>query len=120
MIFNFFSEVREWALERNIYDKEFNESHHIANVLEEVTEGMRASDEHGKVDWAVDAMIYLTNYLEHKGYDARLCCAEGLAEIQSRTGAYCDKEKKWKKFTTDEAKARWYTASFDKCKRVSK
>ena len=116
MIFSIFNSVREWALERGIYDKEFVEEHHIANMMEELTEGLRATTEHEKVDFAVDNIIYAINYLEHRGYDSKLCCAQGLAEINSRTGAYCDKEKKWKKFTTEEAKAKWVTADYTKCK----
>jgi hypothetical protein len=119
MIFNAFDSIRNWAIERGIYKQPFNKEHHIANMMEELTEGLRSSSEHEDIDFAVDNIIYAINYLEHKGYNARLCVYEGYLEISSRTGAYCNKEKKWKKFTTPEAKAKWYKANYELCRRES-
>ena len=40
-------------------------------------------------------------------------------EISSRTGTYDKASKKWVKDTTDEARARWYSANYELAKLKS-
>lgn len=50
---------------------------------------------------------------EHYGYNFELAMLETIKEISSRTGAYDEKAKKWIKDTSDEAKAKWYSANYE-------
>ena len=51
------------------------------------------------------------------GYDPYGCLNETINEISSRTGTWDEKIKKFVKDTSDEAKARWYKANYDLCKK---
>ena len=50
---------------------------------------------------------------EHYGYNFELAMLETIKEISSRTGTYDEKAKKWVKDTSDEAKAKWYSANYE-------
>ena len=50
---------------------------------------------------------------EHYGYNFELAMLETIKEISSRTGSYDEKAKKWVKDTSDEAKAKWYSANYE-------
>lgn len=41
---------------------------------------------------------------------------ETIKEISSRTGSYDEKAKKWVKDSTDEARAKWYQADYEKAR----
>lgn len=63
-------------------------------------------------------LILICEYcVEYLGFDYFECMQETIKEINSRTGKYDDKAKKWIKDTSDEAKAKWYKADYSKCKR---
>jgi len=53
---------------------------------------------------------------EELGYDFKKVMGEVFKEINSRTGAWSDELGKWKKFETDEAKAKWYKANMKNAK----
>ena len=38
---------------------------------------------------------------------------ETIKEISSRTGSYDEATKKWIKDTSDEARAKWYSANYE-------
>lgn len=52
------------------------------------------------------------------GYDFYKCMLETIKEISSRTGHYDENIHKFVKDTSDEAKAKWYKADYERCKRV--
>ena len=47
------------------------------------------------------------------GFDFQIAMLETIKEISSRTGSYDEKAKKWIKDTSDEAKAKWYSANYE-------
>jgi hypothetical protein len=141
MIFNMFTEIRNWALERGIYDKGYNLKAEVKKDIEETFELMGNSKrktneltEHFMnrysghiynppdkdiVDAHCDKIVFAVNAIEALGYDARLCMAETIAEISSRKGAMNEETGKWEKFTDDYHKSLHYKADYSKCKRVS-
>ena len=50
------------------------------------------------------------------GFDFQIAMDETIKEISSRTGSYDEKAKKWVKDTTDEAKAKWHQADYEKAR----
>ena len=53
---------------------------------------------------------------EHYGFNFEIAMLETIKEISSRTGAYDENAKKWVKDTSDEAKAKWYQADYEKAR----
>ena len=53
---------------------------------------------------------------EHYGFDFQIAMDETIKEISSRTGAYDENAKKWVKDESDEAKAKWYKADYEKAR----
>lgn len=51
---------------------------------------------------------------EHYGFNFEIAMNETIKEISSRTGSYDKKAKKWIKDTSDEARAKWYQADYEK------
>lgn len=51
-----------------------------------------------------------------KGYSPYIAMGETIKEISSRTGAYNAEVGKWIKDTSEEAKAKWYTANYELAK----
>lgn len=50
------------------------------------------------------------------GFDFQIAMDETIKEISSRTGTYDEVSKKWVKDTSDEAKAKWYQADYNKAR----
>lgn len=50
------------------------------------------------------------------GFDFQIAMLETIKEISSRTGTYDKASKKWIKNTSDEAKAKWYQADYEKAR----
>ena len=53
---------------------------------------------------------------EHYGFDFQKAMEETIKEISSRTGSYNEATKKWEKDLSDEAKAKWYEADYEKAR----
>ena len=53
---------------------------------------------------------------EQYGYNFEIAMLETIKEISSRTGAYDEKVKKWVKDESDETRARWYKADYEKAR----
>ena len=53
---------------------------------------------------------------EQYGFNFQTAMDETIKEISSRTGAYDEKAKKWVKDESDEAKAKWYQADYEKAR----
>ncbi len=47
------------------------------------------------------------------GFNFQIAMDETIKEISSRTGAYDENAKKWVKDTSDEARAKWYSANYE-------
>ena len=50
------------------------------------------------------------------GFDFHIAMDETIKEISSRTGSYDEKAKKWVKDESNEAKAKWYQADYEKAR----
>ena len=53
---------------------------------------------------------------EHYGFNFQIAMLETIKEISSRTGTYDNASKKWVKDTSNEAKAKWYKADYNKAR----
>ena len=53
---------------------------------------------------------------EHYGYNFEIAMLETIKEISSRTGSYDEVSKKWIKDESDEARAKWYQADYEKAR----
>ena len=53
---------------------------------------------------------------EHYGFDFQIAMDETIKEISSRIGAYDENAKKWVKDESDEARAKWYKADYEKAR----
>ena len=58
-------------------------------------------------------LINCAKLCEHYGFNFEIAMLETIKEISSRTGAYDNASKKWVKDTSDEAKAKWYSANYE-------
>ena len=56
---------------------------------------------------------------EQYGFNFEIAMLETIKEISSRTGAYDEVSKKWVKDESDEARAKWYKADYNKA-RITK
>ena len=50
------------------------------------------------------------------GFNFQIAMDETIKEISSRTGAYDENAKKWVKDESDEARAKWYKADYEKAR----
>ena len=50
------------------------------------------------------------------GFDFQIAMDETIKEISSRTGSYDEVSKKWVKDESDEARAKWYQADYEKAR----
>ena len=53
---------------------------------------------------------------EHYGFNFEIAMLETIKEISSRTGAYDENAKKWVKDESDEARAKWHKADYEKAR----
>ena len=53
---------------------------------------------------------------EHYGFNFELAMDETIKEISSRTGSYDEVSKKWVKDESDEARAKWHKADYEKAR----
>ena len=53
---------------------------------------------------------------EQYGFNFEIAMLETIKEISSRTGAYDENAKKWVKDESDEARAKWYQADYEKAR----
>ena len=53
---------------------------------------------------------------EQYGFNFEIAMLETIKEISSRTGVYDENAKKWVKDESDEAKAKWYKADYEKAR----
>ena len=53
---------------------------------------------------------------EYCGFNFEIAMLETIKEISSRTGSYDKNAKKWIKDTSDEARAKWYKADYERAR----
>ena len=53
---------------------------------------------------------------EKYGFNFEIAMLETIKEISSRTGSYNEATKKWEKDMSDEARAKWYKADYEKAR----
>ena len=58
-------------------------------------------------------LAQLAQICEKYGFNFELAMLETIKEISSRTGSYDEKAKKWVKDSSDEARAKWYSANYE-------
>ncbi len=63
-----------------------------------------------------DVLIDCAKLCEKYGFNFEVAMLETIREISSRTGKYDENAKKWGKDESDEAKAKWYKADFEKAR----
>lgn len=110
--------LKVWAMERGIHDLPHSTNDYIANIVEELgelREGSKNNDVHEVIDALADVAVFSITEMTKLGYDPELVMLEVHREISSRTGAWNEEQGKWVKFTTDEAKAKWYKANYAEC-----
>ena len=64
----------------------------------------------------LDILTDCAKLCEHYGYNFEIAMLETIKEISSRTGSYDEKAKKWIKDESDEARAKWYKADYEKAR----
>ena len=74
-------------------------------------------------DYPKDTAIYFNSILdkcadicEQYGFNFEIAMLETIKEISSRTGAYDENAKKWVKDESDEARAKWHKADYEKAR----
>jgi hypothetical protein len=77
---------------------------------------IEARDNNEKLEIIRDLVVYCYYKVTWLGYYPDCCMSEVMKEINSRTGAFDEKQGKWMKFKTPEAMAKWYSADFSRCK----
>lgn len=60
-----------------------------------------------------DVLTDCAKLCEHYGFNFEIAMLETIKEISSRTGAYDENAKKWIKDSSDEARAKWYSANYE-------
>lgn len=60
-----------------------------------------------------DILDFCASSCEYYGFNFEIAMLETIKEIASRTGSYDEKAKKWVKDSSDEAKAKWYSANYE-------
>lgn len=111
-----FERIKQWSDERLITQQEPDRNGFVSMIVEELGEFLESKTDDGRIDAMADIIVFAYGEMAKYGYDGDMVMNEVIKEISSRTGAYDPATKKWQKFTTDEAKAKWYTADFTHCK----
>lgn len=90
---NVFDEVLRFNLVRRLIEKGYNESKEVSFILEELTEGLRANNQDGKVDAYCDVIVFAIGAIYKLGYDAELSMQEVCKHINSEVGGGYDAEQ---------------------------
>ena len=102
------------------YDKEhIKEPENVANVIPSVTLGKQLDQitQNKFSKDSLESMIDICYTLATEmGYDFKKAMLETIKEISSRTGSYDEKAKKWVKDESDEARAKWHKADYEKAR----
>lgn len=108
-------QIVQWGNTRGIIHQEPDSASFVKNIVSELGEFLDDDREYREVDAICDIMVFCITELPKYGIDPELALGETYKEINSRTGAWSDKEGKWLKFKTLEAIALWQDADYSKC-----
>ena len=64
----------------------------------------------------MNCIMAICDFIESLGFHFYLCMKETIKKIESRSGKYDTKLKKFVKDTSPKAKAKWYEPDFSKCR----
>lgn len=90
----------------------------VADIYIAIADFIREDYDCSAFDYYNFALIlnYCASVCESYGYDFEIAMLETIKEISSRTGTYDENAKKWVKDKSDEAKAKWYKADYEKAR----
>lgn len=90
----------------------------VVDIFVAIADFIRADENGSPFNYYDFARIlkYCASVCEQYGFNFEIAMLETIKEISSRTGAYDEKAKKWIKDTSDEAKAKWYSANYELAK----
>ena len=90
----------------------------VADIFVAIADFIRADSNVAPFNYYNFAFIlkYCASVCEQYGYNFEIAMLETIKEISSRTGSYDEKAKKWIKDTSDETKAKWYKANYEKAR----
>jgi len=112
--------VEAWSGTRGITQQKPDRNGYVTNKVEELgeyAEAMKKNDVNGIIDAIADSMIFDMTELLKMGMDIELVLEEVLCVIESRTGAWSEKDKKFIKNDSPEAKLRWHIPNYiENCK----
>ena len=93
----------------------------VADIFVAIADFIRADNNGAPFNYYDFALIlkYCASVCEQYGFNFEIAMLETIKEISSRTGAYDENAKKWVKDESDEAKAKWYKADYNKA-RITK
>lgn len=111
-----FKRIKNWSDERLITQQTPDRNGFISMIVEELGEFLAARSDEERIDAMADIIVFAYGEIAKYGYDGDKVMDEVIKEISSRTGAYDPATKKWQKYKTPEAMAKWYTADFSNCK----
>lgn len=111
-----FDQINDWANERGLLNIDWDKCAHASFIAEELSEFLRAKNGNEEIDALCDVIVFAVNAMRIRGYNPNIAMEETIKEISSRTGAFNPETGKWEKFKTEEAKALWYAANYDKAK----
>ena len=102
------------------YQKEsIKEPESVANVIPSVTLGKQL-DQITQNKFSKDSLENMIDICytlaTEMGYDFKAAMNETIKEISSRTGSFDESLNKWIKDTSQEAKAKWYQADYEKAR----
>ena len=94
--------------------REFN----VASIFAAIADFIRADVKGSPFNYYDFALIlkYCASVCEQYGFNFEIAMLETIKEISSRTGSYDENAKKWIKDESDEAKAKWYQADYEKAR----
>lgn len=111
-----FTRIKEWSDERLITQNTPDKNGFVSMIVEELGEFLEADTTEERIDAMADMIVFCYGEMAKYGYDGDKVMDEVIKEISSRTGAYNEETKKWQKYKTAGAMAKWYSADFTKCK----
>ena len=88
----------------------------VASIFVAIADFIRADVNGTPFNYYDFALVlkYCASVCEHYGFNFEIAMLETIKEINSRTGSYDKKAKNWIKDTSDEARAKWYEADYEK------
>ena len=90
----------------------------VADIFVAIADFIRADENGSPFNYYDFALIlnYCASVCEKYGFNFEIAMLETIKEISSRTGSYDEKAKKWVKDSSDEARAKWYQADYEKAR----